>query len=162
MVEGDPVPLGGPKPRSVLALLLLAEGEAVATDRLVDELWRERPPPTAVTALQGYVSALRKALGPGVVVTRAPGYAAAVPGEEVDLRRFEAALRSGRDALARSEYATAARVLRDGLARGAVARSRISRASPSRQTPSAISTNCTSRPGRPALRPSSRLAGIAR
>jgi len=116
VIEGDPVPLGGPKPRSVLALLLLAGGEAVATDRLVDELWGERPPPTAVTALQGYVSGLRKALGPGVVVTCAPGYAAAVCGEEVDLRRFEAALRSGRDALARSEHAAAAQVLRDGLA----------------------------------------------
>jgi YVTN family beta-propeller protein len=100
----------------VLALLLLAGGEAVATDRLVDELWGERPPPTAVTALQGYVSALRKALGPEVVVTRAPGYAAAVSNAQVDLRRFEAALRSGRDALARSEYATAAQLLRDSLA----------------------------------------------
>jgi len=116
VIDGDPVPLGGPKPRGVLALLLLAGGEAVAIDRLVDELWGERPPPTAVTALQGYVSALRKALGPEVVVTRAPGYAAAVSGDEVDLRRFEAALRSGRDALARSEHATAAQVLRDGLA----------------------------------------------
>jgi YVTN family beta-propeller protein len=100
----------------VLALLLLARGETVATDRLVDELWGERPPPTAVTALQGYVSGLRKALGPGVVVTRAPGYAAAVSGEEVDLLRFEAALRSGRDALARADHAEAAQVLRDGLA----------------------------------------------
>ena len=116
MIDGDPVPLGGPKPRSVFALLLLADGEAVATDRLVDELWGERPPPSAVTALQGYISALRKALGPGVVVTRAPGYAAAVPGEEVDLRRFEAALRSGRDALARGEHTKAAQVLRDALA----------------------------------------------
>ena len=116
VIEGDPVPLGGPKPRSVLALLLLAGGETVATDRVVDELWGERPPPTAVTALQGYVSGLRKALGPGIVVTRAPGYAAAVSGEEVDLRRFEAALRSGRDALARCDHAAAAQVLRDGLA----------------------------------------------
>ena len=100
----------------MLALLLLAGGETVATDRLVDELWGERPPPTAVTALQGYVSALRKALGPEVVVTRAPGYAVAVPGAEVDLRRFKAALRSGREALARGEHAAAARMLRNGLA----------------------------------------------
>jgi YVTN family beta-propeller protein len=116
VIDGDPVALGGAKPRSVLALLLLAGGETVATDRLVDELWGDRPPPTAVTALQGYISALRKALGSEVVVTRAPGYAAAVSGEQVDLRRFEAALRSGRNALARGEYTTAAHVLRGGLA----------------------------------------------
>ena len=116
VIDGERVALGGPKPRSVLALLLLAGGDAVATDRLVDELWGDRPPPTAVTALQGYVSGLRKALGPEVVVTRAPGYAAAVSGEEVDLRRFETALRDGRDALGCGEHAAAAQALRNGLA----------------------------------------------
>jgi DNA-binding SARP family transcriptional activator len=41
---GSPVRLGGPKQRALLALLLIRGGEVVTTDRLVDELWPERPP----------------------------------------------------------------------------------------------------------------------
>jgi len=62
-VGGQPVPLGGPKQRTLLALLLLAEGRVVSDDRLVDELWGGQPPPSAVTALQVYVSGLRKVVG---------------------------------------------------------------------------------------------------
>ena len=41
------LPLGGPKQRALLALLLLHRNEAVSTDRLTDGLWGERPPATA-------------------------------------------------------------------------------------------------------------------
>ena len=58
-----PVVLGGPKQRALLAILLLRRGEAVSSDRLIDQLWGERPPATAAKTLQGYVSHLRKALG---------------------------------------------------------------------------------------------------
>jgi DNA-binding SARP family transcriptional activator len=34
------------KPRALLAVLLLSRGEVVSVDRLVDELWGERPPRT--------------------------------------------------------------------------------------------------------------------
>ena len=38
------VSLGGPKPRALLAVLLLHPNEVVPTDRLIDELWaRTRP-----------------------------------------------------------------------------------------------------------------------
>ena len=62
---GRAIALGGGRQRSVLAQLLLEAGQLVSTDRLIDELWGESPPPTAATALQGYVSQLRKALGAG-------------------------------------------------------------------------------------------------
>ena len=54
--------LGGDKQRALLALLLLQAGEVVSADRLIDELWGESAPPTALNALQAHVSRLRKAL----------------------------------------------------------------------------------------------------
>ena len=88
--------LGGGRQRSVLAQLLLEAGQVVSTDRLIDELWGESPPATAATALQGYVSQLRKALDPErvgggetVIVTREPGYLIAIEPEQLDLARFE-------------------------------------------------------------------------
>ena len=51
----------------MLAILLLHRGELVSVDRLVDELWGERPPDTATKPVQVYVSRLRKALGEGLL-----------------------------------------------------------------------------------------------
>ena len=56
--------LGGPRQRSVLALLLVARGQVVSVDRLVEDLWNGEPPPRAIGALQAYVSHLRRALEP--------------------------------------------------------------------------------------------------
>ena len=66
--------LGGPRQRSVLALLLVARGQVVSVDRLVEDLWHGEPPPRAIGALQAYVSHLRRVLEPG----RAPRTPAAV------------------------------------------------------------------------------------
>ena len=56
------LPLGGAKQRAVLALLLLSANRVVPRERLIDELWGDQPPETAVTTLQVYVSRLRKLL----------------------------------------------------------------------------------------------------
>src|SRR5919202_5377379 len=72
--DGETLPLGGQKQRAVLALLLLDAGRVVSTDRLIDALWSEQPPPTAGTSLQNFVSQLRKLLGAEVLVTKPPGY----------------------------------------------------------------------------------------
>ena len=72
--QGRRVVLGGPKQRALLAVLVLHRGEVVSSDRLIDELWGERPPATAAKTLQGFVSDLRKALGDGLLVTRGRGY----------------------------------------------------------------------------------------
>lgn len=95
--------LGGLKQRAVLAILLLHRGEVVATDRMIDELWPERPPATAVKALHVYVSNLRKALGQGVLVTRDRGYSLLVEPGQVDVDRFDALLVCGREALERAQ-----------------------------------------------------------
>jgi DNA-binding SARP family transcriptional activator len=69
LVDGRQIPLGGARQRAVLAILLLHRGEVVSVDRVVDELWGERPPDTATKTVQVYVSRLRKALGEGLLVT---------------------------------------------------------------------------------------------
>ncbi len=60
--DGDrTVGLGGDKQRALLAVLLLHANEVVSADRLIDDLWGERPPASALRTLQAYVSRLRKA-----------------------------------------------------------------------------------------------------
>jgi peptide/nickel transport system substrate-binding protein len=101
------VALGGPKLRALLATLLLSANEVLSRDHLIDALWGERPPATAAHTLDDYVSRLRRALGGERIETRAPGYRLRVDPGELDVDRFEALLRQGRDALARDDPATA-------------------------------------------------------
>lgn len=115
LVDGSPAPLGGPKQRAVLALLLLHANQVVSTDRLIDQLWGEDPPDTVRVVLQGYVSSLRKVLGPERIATRAPGYVVELDPAELDLHRFELLLREGRQAAARRDPETAAAKLREAL-----------------------------------------------
>jgi DNA-binding SARP family transcriptional activator len=80
--------LGGQKQRAVLSLLLIEAPRPVSTDRLIDALWGEQAPRTAVTSLQNFVSQLRKTLGSDVLVTKPPGYALDITPEQLDLERF--------------------------------------------------------------------------
>jgi DNA-binding SARP family transcriptional activator len=82
--------------RALLGYLLLRANEVVARERLVDALWGELPPATAVTALHGYVSRLRRVLGDGRLETRAPGYLLHVADDELDLHRFRELLAEDR------------------------------------------------------------------
>lgn len=83
------LPLGGPKQRALLGVLLLSANRVVPRDELVDAVWPEGAPPTAATALQVYVSRLRKLLPPGSLETRPPGYVLHAGPGELDLERFE-------------------------------------------------------------------------
>jgi DNA-binding SARP family transcriptional activator len=97
--QGRALPLGAPKQRALLAVLLLHRREIVSTDRLIDELWSGRPPDTATKTVQVYVSRLRKVLGEQVLVTRGGGYVLEVGDDQVDADRFERLAVEGRDAL---------------------------------------------------------------
>ena len=121
----DPPDLGGPRQRSVLALLLVARRQVVSVDRLVEDLWNGEPPRRAIGALQAYVSHLRRALEPhraprspaGILVSEPPGYAIRVDEEAVDAWRFESLVRRATEAA----DPAAARLLLDealGLWRG--------------------------------------------
>src|ERR1700704_5930143 len=104
-----PADLPGGKPRALLARLLLDAERVVSTDTLVDGLW-ENPPPSAYKVLQAHVSALRKALGPDAIETRAPGYA--LRGATSDLASFEELVAR---ALRVDDAGTSARLIRDAL-----------------------------------------------
>jgi DNA-binding SARP family transcriptional activator len=91
-----PVPLGGPKQRTVLAHLVLNVGRVVPTEQLIDALWGEDPPEAARNTLQSYVSNLRKAVGGDVLGRRPPGYVLSVDAAQVDTARFEALVRDAR------------------------------------------------------------------
>jgi DNA-binding SARP family transcriptional activator len=112
---GGEVSLGGPKPRALLAVLLLHPNEVVSADQLIDELWGEDSPERAAAALRVNVSRLRKALAQDVVTTRSPGYAIQIKPDALDLHRFERLVDEGRSSLARGLAADAAVLLRDAL-----------------------------------------------
>ncbi|MBQ0901480.1 AfsR/SARP family transcriptional regulator [Micromonospora sp. U21] len=97
--EHGPVPLKGPRQRTVLARLLIARGRVVSINRLVDDLW-EVPPEGAVGAIRTFVADLRRALEPDrpprqpprLLVTEPPGYVLRAAPDAVDAGRFEAAV----------------------------------------------------------------------
>jgi predicted ATPase/DNA-binding SARP family transcriptional activator len=113
--EGRELSLGGPKPRALLALLLLHANTVVSADRLIDELWGEDSPEHAADALRVNVSRLRKALPQDVLTTRSPGYVVQVELEALDLHRFERLVDEGRGLLARGLAAAASKRLHDAL-----------------------------------------------
>src|SRR5215475_5042520 len=107
--DGREVELGGPKPRAVLALLLVGAGRVVPAEYLAEVLWRGSPPPGAAKTLRWYVSRLRSLLEPeAALVARGGGYAIGVEPDRVDAARFERLVGAGRDALGRGEAAAAA------------------------------------------------------
>jgi DNA-binding SARP family transcriptional activator/streptogramin lyase len=96
--DGRPISIRRGKQLALLAYLLLRPNELVPSERLIDELWDENPPPTAAKVLQNAVSELRKALGEDRLLTRPPGYMLRVEPGELDLERFELLARRGRAA----------------------------------------------------------------
>ena len=113
--DGQQLALGGVRRRGVLAMLALEPGRVVSVSRLVEGVWGEEPPETAVTALHGHVSHLRRALG-DVVVTRAPGYLLDVDPGATDITRCEELLDRGRRSLAGGDAAGARRAFDEALA----------------------------------------------
>ncbi len=111
VAEGRVVPLDAPKPRALLAILLLRANEAVSRDLLIEELWAGRPPSSATKVLQTYVSQLRRALGRSVIRTVPSGYELRADAGSFDLHRFEQLVRDARAAAP----AEANRLLREAL-----------------------------------------------
>jgi YVTN family beta-propeller protein len=121
--SGRAVPLGGPRQRAVLALVLLEANRVVSMDRLAEDVWGGDPPEGWATTLQTYVFHLRRALEPdrargaagGVLVTRDRGYVLHVDREQLDAARFRDGFTAGRAALEAGRYAEAAQTLRQAL-----------------------------------------------
>jgi YVTN family beta-propeller protein len=114
--EGRSLPLGGKRPRALLALLTLSPNEVVSRDRLLDGIWGERPPATASQTLDSYVSRLRSQLGANRIERKAPGYLLRLAPDELDVARFEHLLEQGRALLAAGEAPAALGALDGALA----------------------------------------------
>src|SRR4051812_44035119 len=97
---------------ALLCCLLVARGEVVSRDRLIDALWGERPPATAVNALQVHVHELRRRLGAERIERKGPGYRVVVDDGELDAGRFERLATRGRAELAGGAHGEAAGTLR--------------------------------------------------
>jgi YVTN family beta-propeller protein len=113
--HGREVSIRGRKRQSLLVLLLLHPGEVVSRDRLIDDLWGEDPPSTAIKTLQVHVSRLRRELGDEVVISRGGGYLIRVEPDQLDLARFERLAAEGREAIAEHQPERAAERLRQAL-----------------------------------------------
>jgi predicted ATPase/class 3 adenylate cyclase/DNA-binding winged helix-turn-helix (wHTH) protein len=117
--EGRAVALGGGKQRALLALFLVHANETLATDRLIDELWGERPPANAAKTVQMQISRLRKALAAGAgddpIVTRERGYEFRLDPDQLDSHQFERLTVEGTGELAAGRLEPAAEALERAL-----------------------------------------------
>ncbi|MGW2517316.1 BTAD domain-containing putative transcriptional regulator [Streptomyces sp. NPDC001617] len=100
--------LGFPQQRALLGLLLVRAGRPVPAGEIVDVLWPDRPPASALNVVRRYVGSLRRLLEPGLP-PRAPGrrlprgadgYLLAAEEDEVDLLRFRGLARRAKRAVA--------------------------------------------------------------
>lgn len=112
-----------PKVRQVIALLLLSGNQVVNLDHLIEELWDERPPRSAVTTTQTYIYQVRKLIAeerleePGreLLVTKASGYVLQVAPEQVDANVFRRLVREGRQHMDGGRPEDASATLREAL-----------------------------------------------
>jgi DNA-binding SARP family transcriptional activator len=115
--DGRPIVLGGPRPRALLAILVLNRGEVVPADTLIERLYGGQPPRGAAKTLQTHVSRLRKALGSGAELrTTSGGYTLDLEPGTLDLDRFDVLVTQGRAALARNDASAASATLGEALA----------------------------------------------
>ena len=118
LLADEPRAVGGPRPRALVSLLALAAGSMVSTAELVDTLWEDEPPDTAVNTIQVYMSRLRRALdgqGTSPLRTLAGGYVLDISSDAVDALRFGRLADLGRARLAAGDPGAARALLQQGL-----------------------------------------------
>jgi DNA-binding SARP family transcriptional activator/tetratricopeptide (TPR) repeat protein len=111
-------PISATKWRLLLAVLLVRSGQPVPVDRLVEEIWGDRPPKGASNLVSVYVHKLRRLIGDEqgkVLVTRAPGYAAVLKPGELDADRFAELVTLGRKACEQGDAAGGVELLTQAL-----------------------------------------------
>ncbi|MDG4821814.1 BTAD domain-containing putative transcriptional regulator [Asanoa sp. WMMD1127] len=121
--DGVEIQLGPPQVRSLLAVLLVQAGRPVGLDAIVDLLWGQEPPSTAVNALHGHVGTLRRLLEPGLaprrqgrwLVRSAGGYQFSGDEHSLDLLRFRGLAQTARDDLVGGDDVGAVRRFAEAL-----------------------------------------------
>jgi DNA-binding SARP family transcriptional activator len=124
VVDGCVVDLGAPKQRALLALLASRVGQPVTVDVMLEALWADHPPPSAVTSLQAYVANLRRILEPHrqprtpttVLRTCPRGYLLDARAVDIDVHRFDERAAAGRQAWDGGDPHEAVRQFDAGLA----------------------------------------------
>ncbi|KAB1139434.1 tetratricopeptide repeat protein [Streptomyces luteolifulvus] len=116
--------LGPPKQRALLALLLTRAGHPVAVHDIVDALWGQNPPDSAVNVVQRHIGSLRRLLEPGLpargvsrwLVRGSGGYRLEVDPYCLDLLRFRDLRQQAEDAARHGGTAEATELLIEALA----------------------------------------------
>ncbi|KAA1250897.1 FHA domain-containing protein [Mycobacterium simiae] len=109
-IDGTAVPLGTPKQRAVLAVLLINRNRPVAIDTLIEAAWAQGAPAGARDTLYAYVSKLRRLVAGAGIETRGflantpPGYRLAVADGDYDLSRFVTEKNAGVRAAAAARF----------------------------------------------------------
>lgn len=113
--DSGPIDLSAGMQRTLTHRLVAAGGQVVSVDRLIDDLWGQNPPATAIASLRVHVSRVRAAIGDAQLITQAPGYALRLQPNEVDVSIFERLAIEGRRNLS-ADPAAASDVFRKALA----------------------------------------------
>jgi DNA-binding SARP family transcriptional activator len=121
-VDGASVPLGTPKQRAVLAMLVMSRNRPVSSESLVHAAWERFPPPEPKASLHSYVSNLRRLVASAgqdprtVLASAPPGYRLTVADADCDIGRFVAHKTAGVQAAAAGQFEQASAHLQDALA----------------------------------------------
>ena len=95
LVDNEPIELGPPQQRTLLALLSLHAGTPVRLGAIEEALWDGEQPRSATKLVQTYISRLRKLLGPDSIQFAPSGYILD-SGSIVDALRFRELVDRGR------------------------------------------------------------------
>jgi predicted ATPase/DNA-binding SARP family transcriptional activator len=115
--DGQLLPVGGARLRSLLIRLAIVDGQAVPVDRLAADLWPRDAPADAANAVQALVSRLRAVAGKDIVEHGPAGYRLTIPPGEVDAPAFEQLVEAARARLGHGDHAAAADLLAEALGR---------------------------------------------
>ncbi|WP_329303836.1 tetratricopeptide repeat protein [Streptomyces sp. NBC_00659] len=102
--DGTALELGPPQQRGLLALLLARPGQPLEVEQIVDALWGEEPPVSALTLVYRHIGLLRRTLEPdlparapgGWLLRGAGGYRIEADADSLDLLRFRQLAREAR------------------------------------------------------------------
>ena len=123
-VANGHVRISASKHRTLLALLLCEHDRVVTVDQLVDEIWQDGPPRSAVNLVRQYVSQLRKKLDypdtspmgrRAELITYSSGYSLVLHSGDLDRDVFEAQVVVAQQAAARGEIDRCVNTVTDAL-----------------------------------------------
>ena len=118
--DGKSVKIGNNRQRVILAMLVVNPNRTVSTRQLVNAVWSDDPPKTAVEQVQTCVWRLRKsfdAVFPGrrLIETTASGYSLRLGESTVDTEEFDERVREAKSMAGSGEHDAAARRFREAL-----------------------------------------------